>query len=54
MSHSVEFTCQDCSEDIIVFGHHDGLPVCQMCRLIWEMPIEEERREMRRLTQRRR
>jgi predicted RNA-binding Zn-ribbon protein involved in translation (DUF1610 family) len=31
--HTVEFTCQDCGEDIITAEDLDGVPVCTICRL---------------------
>ena len=31
--HTVEFTCQDCGEDIITAEDLDGVPLCPICRL---------------------
>ena len=34
MSHSYQFTCQDCSRDCIVAVHVDQKPLCWICRVI--------------------
>ncbi|MCA1452109.1 hypothetical protein I6F35_02630 [Bradyrhizobium sp. BRP22] len=33
----VEFICEECCRTIINFGHHDGIEVCGVCRVIREM-----------------
>lgn len=35
---TAEFVCEDCGIDVIQFGYHDGLNVCQVCRWIRSVP----------------
>jgi hypothetical protein len=42
MSHTIEFTCQDCGADIVTSEDLDGLPVCVICRDTRRLEVETE------------
>jgi hypothetical protein len=42
MSHTIEFTCQDCGGDIVTSEDLDGLPVCVICRDTRRLEVETE------------